>query len=94
MYVQGGDTFQALATLRPGDAVRALDGHPSTVVAVTPDPGLRTVHNLTVEFAPTYFIDAEVREGWGGIWVLERTPEAGFGWPHRGFRSNRIKGAE
>jgi hypothetical protein len=69
VYVQGGDTFQALATLRPGDAVRALDGRPSTVVAVTPDPGPRTVHNLTVEFAPTYFIEAEVREGWGGIWV-------------------------
>ena len=78
VYVQGGDTFQALATLRPGDAVRALDGRPSTVVSVTPDPGPRTVHNLTVEFAPTYFIDAEVREGWGGIWVhndCELTPE-------------------
>ena len=47
----------------PGDAVRALDGRPSTVVSATPDPGLLAVHNLTVEFALAYFIDAEVREG-------------------------------
>jgi hypothetical protein len=38
VYVPGGDTFQALATLPPGDAVRALDGRPNTVVPPR-DPG-------------------------------------------------------
>jgi hypothetical protein len=53
---------------------------------VTPDPGPRTVHNLTVEFAPTYFIDAEVREGWGGIWVHNSC-----GVPAPGLHENTIE---
>jgi hypothetical protein len=59
----------AVGSEAPGDAVHALDGRPSTVVSATPDPGQRTVQKPTVEFAPMYLVDAEVREGWGGIWV-------------------------
>jgi hypothetical protein len=81
-YVQGGDAFQALTTLRPDVSVRAVDGHPGTVLSETPEPGPRTLHNLTVEVAPTYLNDAEVSEGWG--WV-------GFGFLN-GFRWRDLGG--
>jgi hypothetical protein len=87
LYVQGGNTFQALATLRPDATVRAVDGHPGTDLSATPAPGPHTLHNLTVEVAPKYLLDAECarRE----IWVPERIPLGGFGRPHSGFGPHR-----
>lgn len=61
-YVDGSRWVQA-GDLRPGDRFELIDGKQSVLVAVEPDSGLHTVHNLTIDQDHTYFV------GEAGIWV-------------------------